>query len=301
MGNTARSQEAAELLRVNALDFLNGGIELIFRTGASDRDAKMAVISIQTAVELFAKYRIVREDGFEAIIRKGSVPRGDLVKAAAEGHFSTLGFDRCLEEISKFESVGEWERHLFANLQKQRNTLIHFAGKLDVELTKQSVAGLLAHVLALFAAGQDRDAPQAETYEQFLEYSNFQAVTNHPEYLSEAFDAASADEGASALFFCWNCERETLTQHPTETYFCWSCGLAADIDVAGFADCWQCRRQDAVCYDGLNNSDGVHYGRCLICRATAFVRQYKCCDTIQSAASGNSLRTCNCDTEAFRL
>ena len=297
-----RTQEAACLLRLNAIDFLNGGISLLFGSATTARDAKVAVISIQTAVELFAKYRIVRELGFEAIVRKGAPPNGgDLLKAAALGHFSTLGFDRCLEKIGDLEWLGEWQRDLVSELQRSRNTLVHFAGDLEVEATRRTVAALLVQVLALFAAGGDRDEPEMQTHRQFLDARNFDGLTAHPEFVAEAFDAASGDLDAEEIFPCWKCARETLTRRPADSYFCWTCGLTALVDVAGFAPCWQCLQSKSVAFDRLNEADGVHFGRCLSCGETAYVRDCTWCGEIRSEAAPDLLQVCSCRDDAQAL
>ncbi len=296
-----RSEEAARLLLANAIDFLNGGIVLLFSKGGTGRDAKLAVISIQTAVELFAKYRIVRELGFAEIIRKGAVPQGgDLLKSAALGHFSTLGYDGCLERIGEFEWIGEWQRELIGKLQKSRNTLVHFAGDLDVEETQNTVAALLVQVLALFAAGQSRDEPIMQTYRHFLEADNFETLTNHSEFLVEAFDAASADLDAEEILTCWECRQVTLTRRPLDAYFCWTCGLTAQVDAVGFAPCWQCLQPKMVVYDRLNETNGTHFGRCLSCGSTAYVGLCAFCCNIRSESASELVSACSCGSEISR-
>jgi hypothetical protein len=293
-----RSNEAAELLLANARDFLSGGIDLLFRKGATSRDAKLAVISIQTAVELFAKYRIVRDLGFSDIVRKGVIPRGgDLLVAAGLGHFTTIGYDACLEKVADLEWIGEWQRNLIGELQKMRNTLVHFAGTLEAKDARNTVAALLVQVLALFAAGQARDNPEMLTHRQFLDGRSFEVLTTHPEYLVEAYDAASSDLNADAIFTCWNCKQETLTLRPADTYFCWTCGLSAHKEVAGFAPCWQCHQENVVCYDRLNETGGTHYGRCLSCNSTAFVSYCGWCGAIKSEAAPQELEKCRCREE----
>lgn len=290
-----RSEEAAILLRSNAIDFLNGGISLLFDSEATARHAKVAVISIQTAVELFAKYRIVRELGFEAIVRKGAPPKGGhLLTAAALGHFSTLGFDGCLEKIGDLEWLDEWQRELVSELQKSRNTLVHFAGDLEVDDTRRTVAALLVQVLALFAAGRDRDYPEMQTHRQFLDAKNFDDLTAHPEFIVEAFDAASGDLDAEEISRCWECARETLTRRPVQSYFCWTCGLTAQADVAGFAPCWQCLQSNSVAFDRLNEADGAHFGRCLVCGKTAYVSDCTWCGERRSEAAPDLLQACRC-------
>lgn len=280
----------------NARDFLAAGVNQLFTREASSRDAKLAVVAIQTAVELLAKYRITREVGFSAIVRKGAVSGGDILRSAEQRQFSTLGFDDCLDAVATLEFLGEWERHLIANLQKQRNTLVHFARTIDPEQARQSIAGLLVYVLALFAAGQDKDAPQAETHERFLDKDGLKALLCHPEFRAEAFDAASGDQDADAIFRCWNCECETLTRRPSGTYFCWCCGLTADVGIAAFVDCWQCSREAGVCYDRLNATDGTHHGRCLACGGKASVRFCDQCGSAESAASPGELKVCRCSS-----
>lgn len=294
-----RSSEAAELLKANAHDFLNGGISLLFDAATTPTEAKIAVVSIQAAIELYAKYRIVRELGLNDIIRKGAVPRGGSLLAAAErGQFSTVGYGECLKTISQLEWINDWQTHLIEELQRQRNTLTHFAGELDIDQARSSVAGLLVQVLALFAAGPARDENEMLTHRQFLEPEQFVSITSHPEYLAEAFDAASGDPDAEAIFTCWSCEHETLTLRPTDSYFCWTCGLSAHQDVAAFTKCWSCHREKSVCYDRLNNSGGTHYGRCLVCHAIAYVGACEWCGDTRSQAAPEFLKACTCNTDS---
>ncbi len=293
-----RSDEAADLLRSNAIDFLNGGLSLLSSSNVTLRDAKIAVISIQTAVELFAKYRIVRESGFQSIIRKGGIPKGgNLSKAAAFRHFSTIGFDQCFKLISDLEGLSDWQRDLVHEHQKLRNTLVHFAGELEVEDAQRAVAGLLVQVLALFAAGTDRDLPEMQTHRQFLDRRNFEYLTSHPEFLIEAFDTASSDPDAEEILLCWECSCETLSRRPGGAYFCWTCGLTAEVNVAGFAPCWQCSRPQSVVYDRLNVTNGVHYGRCISCEVTAYVADCELCNKTWSADQPQGLGACDCESD----
>jgi hypothetical protein len=59
MHRTKIDEEVMDLLFENAAAFLNGGIELLFSDAVSSRAAKMAVVSIQTSMELLAKFRLV--------------------------------------------------------------------------------------------------------------------------------------------------------------------------------------------------------------------------------------------------
>jgi hypothetical protein len=84
MRTQPKTEDAADLILANAIDFLNAGLSLLFSKGATSRKAKVAIVSIQTAIELLAKYRLVKERGLAAIVR-GDIPTGSLDQAARIG------------------------------------------------------------------------------------------------------------------------------------------------------------------------------------------------------------------------
>ena len=98
----------AELVFTNALDFLNTGLGILFANGATPRDAKVGVVSIQTAIELLLKYRLIKENGFSSIVH-GSPPKGDLTASAMSGTFTTIGYGQSLQKIRENESFSETE------------------------------------------------------------------------------------------------------------------------------------------------------------------------------------------------
>lgn len=290
-----RSEEAASLLRENAINFLNGGVELLYSSAATAQNAKLSIVLVQTAVELFVKHRVVSEHGFKSIVRKGNVPSsGSLLAAAKAGSFSTLNYGECLDLANGIEGTGAWGRQLMDDLRKTRNTLVHFAGDLEVEDARRSVSAVLVQALALFATGRARDEPEMRTYREFLDPNNFNMLVLHPEFVVEAYDAASNDSEADEVFHCWECSQETLTLRWTGTYFCWTCGLGAGGEVAGFAPCWRCSRLQSVVYDSLNETNGAHYGRCIPCGAEAYVANCSKCGKICSEAAPNLLEPCLC-------
>lgn len=55
MGRKRRERaDSAELVLANAVDFLNAGLDILFSTKASSRDAKVGVTSIQNS-DLFER------------------------------------------------------------------------------------------------------------------------------------------------------------------------------------------------------------------------------------------------------
>lgn len=291
-----RSREAADLLKANAVDFLNSGVELLLTDqNASQRRMKAAVLSVQTSIELFAKFRIVQERGLQEIVRKGSIPmKGDLLQSAQNNSFSTIGFDQCLEKIYELESVGEWERSLISELQKLRNTLVHFSAAIEARETRGAAVASLVHVLALFATGIARDEPELTTYRVFLDPELYDLLLSEPSYLADAFDAATSDPDALKIFRCWECDAETLTLRPSDAYFCWTCGLGADANTVGMATCAVCGREE-VYYDLLNDDNGYHLGRCMHCKIMLRVSECSSCGS-QMAAPPTSLAVCECES-----
>jgi hypothetical protein len=88
----------AELIRDNAESFLNAGVSTLFGDGVDTARAKVAVVAFQTAVELFAKYRLVKDHGLASIV-VGKMPGGNIEAAALAGSFRTLGYGKCIEKI----------------------------------------------------------------------------------------------------------------------------------------------------------------------------------------------------------
>ena len=63
MDRHLKTNRPAGLILANATDFLNAGLALLFEKTATSRDAKLAIVSIQTSVELLAKFRLARDNG----------------------------------------------------------------------------------------------------------------------------------------------------------------------------------------------------------------------------------------------
>lgn len=62
--------EKINLIFQNSTDFLNAGIEILAKGKVSRSFAKVALLSIQTSVELLAKFRLAADSGLDAIIFK---------------------------------------------------------------------------------------------------------------------------------------------------------------------------------------------------------------------------------------
>ena len=173
----------------NALDFLNTGLRVLFADEATPRDAKVGVVSIQTAVELLLKYRLVTDGGLRSIV-KGSIPRGDLVAAASSGRLRTIGYSEGLKKIRQDESFSETERELFGRAQNLRNALVHFTADVDVDEVRMELAWVLIGALGIFGAGQDRDQGEMQTHATFLDQDVFERLTNFRPYRDQSVDSA---------------------------------------------------------------------------------------------------------------
>ena len=127
MDRHLKTNRPAGLLLANATDFLNAGLALLFAKLVTSRDAKLAIVSIQTSVELLAKFRLARDKGLSAIIRGNQLPRESLMKAAQAGDFRTIGYSECVKEFSKQGEITENDIEVIGRLQNLRNALVHFA------------------------------------------------------------------------------------------------------------------------------------------------------------------------------
>ena len=275
----------------NALDFLNGGLDVLLVRGATARDAKIGITSIQTSIELLLKYRLVNESGLSSIIR-GDLPRGSLVDSSVSRSFRTISFNQGLTQIRQHESLTEIEEELFQRIQILRNSLVHFAANVDVEEAQMEMAWLLIRALGMFAAGEERDHGEMKTYERFLDSRNYQRLTTFEPYRAEAVDSAYDSPDSEAVFRCWVCGVNALSVRSFEAYFCHCCGLSTDTSVAGFTTCLLCSEVNGVCFDALNETRRVHQGKCLYCETVVGVVVCTICGNACSQAEGLAAGSC---------
>jgi hypothetical protein len=285
------SIDAATKIRGNAVDFLNGGLELLFADDLSSKTAKVSVISIQTSVELLAKYRLVREDGLQAIVR-GKFPSANVEKDAKEGNFNTIGFGDALNLINQREMMQEFEVSLIKELANLRNTLIHFSSEIDPQEVKYNCVHILARVLAMFALGEERDVGEMEDYRRFLSDSNFLHLTNFEPYRAESADAALENLDTKNVMKCYQCGNESFSLRASENYFCHCCGLGVIKDAIEFADCDACGSKSGVFFDPLNSTNGMHFGKCMDCQTNQWSWICAECGTVISQLEGRARRDC---------
>ena len=280
-----KGSSPGDLVFANARDFLNTGLRVLFADGATARDAKVGVVSIQTAIELLLKYRLVTEGGFRSIV-KGSIPRGDLVAAASSGRLRTIGYSEGLKKIWQDESFSDTDRELFGRAQNLRNALVHFTADVDVDEVRMELAWVLIGALGIFGAGQDRDQGEMQTHERFLDQDVFEHLTNFRPYRDQSVDSALESLDGENVYRCWVCGVDALSARASDTYFCHCCGLTADMDMAAFVNCTLCGEADGVCFDPLNETQGVHHGRCLHCETFVGVVVCDACGGTRSQAEG---------------
>jgi len=291
----ASQGDAAELIIANAQDFLNGGLRSLFAADATARDVKIAIVAIQTSVELLAKYRLVREHGLLSIVR-GNLPPGDLLASSAAGRLRTIGYGECLKAIREDESFTEMEDELIRQVQDLRNSLVHFAAELDVSEVRMQLAWLLIRALGMFAAGRDRDHGEFENHARFLDPENFRQLVAYEPYRTEAVDSAIDSVDSIKVYRCWECAVDSLSLRESENYFCHCCGLALVSSTVGFTDCGVCGASDGVFFDRLNENDGVSLGKCLHCHTKVDVGRCAGCGGTASWRRGLVEDECNaCD------
>jgi hypothetical protein len=227
MDRHLKTNRPAGLILVNATDFLNAGLALLFAKNVTSRDAKLAIVSIQTSVELLAKFRLARDKALSAIIRGNQLPRGSLTKAAQAGDFRTIGYSECVKEISKQGEITEKDIEVIGRLQNLRNALVHFAASIDIADVRINTAWILVRVPAMFAAGEDRDIGEFQNHRSFLDSDNFSSLINFGPYRDDAVDVAAENLGSEDIFRCWECENDSISLRTSETYYCYCCGLTA--------------------------------------------------------------------------
>ena len=284
-------EKAAKLVLANAIDFLNAGLDILLVRSATPRDAKAGVVLIQTAIELLAKYRLIRERGLGAIVR-GTAPSDNLIEAVAAGSLKTIGYGECLGAIRETEAFTKMEEELVARVQRLRNALVHFTAEVDAEGVRMDVAWLLIRALGMFASGEERDQGEMQTHARFLSPANFGRLTSYGPYRDEAVDSALDSPDSETVFRCWECGVDALSLRPSETYFCHCCGLTADLQMAAFTGCTLCGKAEGVCFDPLNETRGVHRGRCLHCDTFVGVVVCKTCGAARSQAEGLPAKDC---------
>ena len=228
-----RKPRPADLVFANALDFLNTGLRILFADEATPRDAKVGVVSIQTAIELLLKYRLVKEGGFGSIVN-GSIPKGDLVAAASLGRLRTIGYGQSLKKIRKYESFSETERELFLRAQNLRNGLVHFTAEVDVDEVRMELAWVLIGALGIFAAGEEREQGEFQTHARFLDPDVFERLTNFAPYRAQSVRSAIESLDGEKEYRCWECGVEAFSARSSENYFCHCCGLTVVMDAAAF-------------------------------------------------------------------
>jgi hypothetical protein len=264
----------AQAVLSNARDFLNVGLTILFSPNATCPETKVATISIQSAIELLAKYKLIRELGISSIVQ-GRVPDGPIEVALREGKLRTIGYGACLKKIENREGFSKAERDLAHKLQELRNSLIHLTADVDVEDVRTHAAWMLVRALGMFAAGEERDYGGFQNHCRFLDGANFKALTNYGAYREEAVDSATENFDTEQVFRCWECGVDAMSLRLSSTYFCYCCGLTVLADAVAYADCSLCESPHGVCYDPYNSTNGLHHGKCLHCDKTLMV--WRCC------------------------
>jgi hypothetical protein len=279
-----------QALLANAADFLNGGIEMLFADGATSRSAKVAIVAIQTSLELLAKFRLTSEMGLASIV-EGKLPQGPVKEILRKGDFRTIGYAKCLTALDAIEPLNEMDAELVRDVARLRNRLVHFSAEVDLQEVRVTAAHLVLKGLNRFAAGQTRDIGEFQNHCSILTRENFIVLTTFAPYRAEAVDDAIDNIDTEDVFRCWECEVDSLSLRASQTYFCHCCGLTADSSVAAFVGCFVCDQSRMVVYDPLNATNGNHDGKCLSCRTRQSV---SICDECGAAHSHFERRMSKC-------
>ena len=282
-------EEAANALMENAKDFLNSGLSLLLPSRLDRRNVKLSVVSLQTAVELLVKHRLVMKEGLAAIVT-GVKPENAIDLA----NMRTITFSAALTAIQDHQSIAEWELEMLGEMATVRNRLVHFTFDMAPKRLKAHCLSLVCSALAMFAKGDARDEGEMVDYRSFLSEDAFNTLTHDVEYRAEAIDAAYASEEAREVKHCYLCKCESLSLRYSDVYFCHCCGFTLEQEVISFADCASCRAEDGVYYDRLNMTGASHFGKCRVCEIRQWVNVCSVCERKQSTFEPQDVTRCDC-------
>lgn len=273
----------------NSTDFLNVGIEILFRKNGDVRYAKVAILSIQTAIELLAKYRLAYDGGLDAI----------RLKTKNTDKFKTINYWDVIKKIGKeYHELGDYEKEIFLEMAELRNNLIHFSGDINPECLKDTCMALLCAAFPVFSMGEKRDEHEMKDYRWFLTEENYNFLINNATYRAEALDNAYASSyNLSIVERCYNCHCESFSLRDSDVYFCHCCGFTIDKEIIDFCECSICHQRH-VAYDTLNEQSGIEfegfrsygglfYGRCISCDEVQWV---SCCPECENTSARSGLR-----------
>ena len=276
----------------NALVFLNAGLRLLFLEKTTSADAKVAIVLIQTAIELLLKYRLAKDLGLRIIATPQMLDK-DLNELASSGELRTIDYTACLRKVCEYEWISDLKQELFLRTQSLRDSLVNFGSDIEVEEIRIELAWCLVGALAIFGAGQERDQGEMQTHRRFLVQDVFDRLTSFEPYRSQAADSAVDDLANEELYRCWECGADALGARESGNYFCYCCGLTATLEVAKFVSCFMCEKPNGVCYDPLNEEDGIHPGRCLHCEKFVEVLVCQECGSASSQDRGAGAPECS--------
>lgn len=280
---------STDALRENATDFLNAGLDLLFHKRLDQRRGKLALVALQTAVELLVKYRLVQEQGLSSILVK---KKTDTVVDL--NTVRTITYSDTLEKVEGLEGLLDWDRYVIDEMAAIRNSLVHFTAEIDLERLKLQCNAIACTALAMFAMGQARDHGEMNNYRVFLSESNFRRLTENESYRSEALDAAYDCLDTEGVKHCYKCKCESLSLRVSDVYFCHCCGFSINKEVVGFADCVLCDSHSMVFYDAYNTTGVSHYGRCIACEVFQWVEQCSECGEKIVTTTPQLETSCDC-------
>jgi hypothetical protein len=283
----ALREQASASLFDNAQAFLNEGLNLLFASDTSKDTWKISVVAIQTAVELFAKFRLVSECGLEAFVL-GNTTYSDF----QDGSFRSLGFGKVIEKLENVEIFNEDDLDIIREVQALRNKLVHFSFETTPQTTNLNCLTLLVRALSLFADRYNWDSGEMRDYRRFLTENNYSRLILSEDYRAEAYDFASGKLDYDDIFRCWHCKNETLGYFESENYYCFCCGFSINSDSVGFTTCVHCEHHHGVYFDSLNLTAGFHFGKCGYCNRKQFVHSCLSCERFQAVADMTSFERC---------
>jgi hypothetical protein len=258
MPKTDLTKNAYNILYNNGRDFLNHALELMF----NNAKVKFTVVNLQMALELFIKFRLVKQFGLQSICNNNLSRLKNPANALIEGKIKTNIYNDCKNKFKKLKKLNKYEQELLENFQQTRNAIVHFGKEIDHKEFEILSGHLIAKVFRRII--EDEAEPWLFKHLQNENYKNL--ITFKP-YIDEAVDDAF-DQGEEVLL-CFECENETLVV-TNEDYYCFCCGMTFYGPHAPYIKCPFCKEK-AMVYDALNNADGVHKGKCISCQEDTLI------------------------------
>jgi hypothetical protein len=267
MPTTVLTRDASVILYDNGRDFLNHALELMFKKSK----AKFTVVNLQMALELFIKFRLVKQFGLQSICKDNLSKLRNPTQALVGGKIKTSIYNDCKNKFINLKHLNNYEQELLENFQQTRNAIVHFGKEIDHKEFEILSGHLIVKVFRRIL--EDEAEPWLFKH---LQNDNYKKLLKFKPYIDEAVGDA-LDHGNEVLL-CFECGNETLAV-TDEDYYCFCCGMRFYGPHAPYVKCPFCKAK-AMVYDALNSTDGVHKGKCISCQEDTLISFCSKCDVM---------------------